>query len=166
MKQSLSDARTAIKSLASMLVLLTVAGGCSSGDATPATQRDPTPFPTPYVIAVTGSDNLWQVRYPNPADVSQPAKEVTGVRNLHVPLGTQVVLALSSTDYVYTLEIPAYDLKEIAVPEHEFRMEFLPRSAGRLELLGEHLCGDPFSEIPGELVISPPDEFRSWLEMQ
>jgi heme/copper-type cytochrome/quinol oxidase subunit 2 len=114
------------------------------------------------VIEVTGSNNLWQVRYPAPAD-GRLAKHVHDVRNIHVPLGTQVILALSSQDYVYTLAIPDYGLKEIAVPEHEFRMEFRPRAAGRLELVGEHFCGDPFSGISGHLVIEPQDRFLAWL---
>jgi heme/copper-type cytochrome/quinol oxidase subunit 2 len=42
-------------------------------------------------------------------------------------------------------------------------MEFQARAAGRLELVGEHLCGDPFSEIPGQLVIQPQDRFCAWL---
>jgi heme/copper-type cytochrome/quinol oxidase subunit 2 len=121
------------------------------------------PFPARYVIEVTGSNNLWHVRYPDPADRTRPAKLMKGVRNIRVPLGTRVVLLLKSRDYLYTLAIPDYGLKEIAVPGCEFRMELRPRAAGRLELIGEHLCGDPFAEISGQLVVEPQDRFRSWL---
>jgi cytochrome c oxidase subunit 2 len=88
---------------------------------------------------------------------------VADARDIRVPMGRRVVLVLRSEDYLYTLAIPEYGLKEIAVPECEFRLEFRPRSTGRVDLFGEHLCGDPFAEITGKLVIEPPERFRAWL---
>lgn len=150
---------TAVSAAACLLM----AAACSSDSASPrATPNPKVPFPGTYVIEVTGSDRRWQVHYPGLAP-ARPGKRVSGARNIHVPLGTRVVLLLKSRDYVYTLAIPDFGLKEIAVPQHEFQLEFRPKQAGRVELVGEHLCGDPFTELDGELVIVPQERFRDWL---
>lgn len=85
--------------------------------------------------------------------------------DVHVPLQTDVVFVLNSKDYVYTLAIPQCGLKEIAVPELEFRMKFNLANAGKFDLVGDELCGDPFHEQrQGHLIVEPVDKFCSWLE--
>lgn len=89
--------------------------------------------------------------------------EARMIRNIHVPLGTKIVFVLKSTDYVYVLSLPQYRLKEIAVPNLEFRMEFRPEEPGRFALVSEPLCGDPNIEMKGQLIVEARDRFVEWL---
>jgi cytochrome c oxidase subunit 2 len=122
--------------------------------------------PVPFCVELTGNNFAWDVRYPDAEGQQAAGRLVPNGRDVHVPLDTPVVLILRSTDYVYTLEIPEYGLKQIAVPELEFRVEFRPGAVGRLELLGEHLCGQPEKDIEGELIVEPPDRMGTWLTDQ
>jgi len=118
----------------------------------------------PYCIEIRGSDYRWHVRYPdNGGCVDEEGRESIE-RDVHVPAQTDVVLVLKSDDYVYTLALPTFGLKEIAVPNLEFRMAFRPPDAGRFPLLGDQLCGDLHPELQGDLVVEPPDHFRKWLK--
>jgi len=112
------------------------------------------PISEPYRIEVTGNDHRWEVRYPG---------AVRTGRSGHVPVATHVIFVLKSKDYVYTLGIPQYGLKEIAVPDLEFQMEFRPSAAGRFSLLGQELCGDPDGDFQGQLIVEPRDQFARWL---
>jgi len=129
----------------------------------------PTSSPTirePYCIEITGSNYRWHVRYPNSEGQFEEQGDGPIARDVHVPLQTDVVLVLKSDDYVYTLALPKYGLKEIAVPKLEFRMAFHSPDEGRFPLLGDQLCGDPHPELQGNLVVEPRDRFLMWLKDQ
>lgn len=142
-----------------------MAGGCSpAGVVAPEGDAPPPPVPDPYIVELKGVDNEWQVHYPDAAGRLAAGKVVPGGHAVHVPLDTSVVLVLRSTDYVYTLTVPQYGLKEIAVPDLEFRMEFRPAELGRFELVGSHLCGPAASKMKGQLVVEQREEVRAWLQ--
>ncbi|MCY2967226.1 MAG: hypothetical protein NT069_26925 [Planctomycetota bacterium] len=152
------------------LLLATVVGCSPAVDSTPErVNRDPiaqcasADGETPYEIAITGSEDRWQVRYPG---MEQPlvttGDAMTGLQ-LHVPVARPIVLILNSTDYVYTLELPDWKIKEIAVPKLEFRMEFRADDTGRFELVGDHLCRAEVQELRGTLVVESPSELIRWL---
>lgn len=46
----------------------------------------------PYHVEVTGHDYRWHVRYLNSTDRTETEKDWLPVRNIHVPLDTDVVL--------------------------------------------------------------------------
>ncbi len=153
--------------VAMMLILATT--GCSQA-TTPlasdgrATAGEVPTLPEPYHIEITGGNRQWHVRYPDETGrLATKEKEFIG-RSIPVPRDTKVVLVLKSTDFLYTFAIPQFGLKEIAVPDLEFQLEFRSENAGRIEFVGEHLCGDPQSEMSGTLVVEPLDRFLAWLE--
>ena len=82
---------------------------------------------------------------------------------LHVPAGRPVILRLHSTDYVYTLELPDWELKELAVPKLQFDLRFQTEAPGRFELVGDHLCGGVVETLQGALVVEPAPQLCRWL---
>lgn len=120
-------------------------------------------IPNPYVLEITCNKKNWSVRYPDEA--GRPTGKGTALSascEIHAPLGRKLVLLLKSSDYVYAMAIPQTQLKEIAVPGLEFRIEFEPTKAATLELVAEQLCGEPDSAVAGRLVIEPPRRFLQW----
>jgi heme/copper-type cytochrome/quinol oxidase subunit 2 len=134
-------------------------GGCDQN------KIEPTAIPNPFVLEITGSNKSWSAKYPDVGDKNS-GKVVPAARGLHLPLGTKIVLVLKSTDYVYTFAIPQQGLKEIAVPALEFRMGIRPTKARQLELVGEGLCGDPHTEVPGRLIFDSQARFLKWQRSQ
>lgn len=149
-------------------VLLCLAGGCpSQNDSTRHVQENATvaitSIPNPLVIQLTGTEHRWRAEYPKIGGVIPVIGELQGEGPLHLPLDTEVVLILKSTDYIYALAIPELGLKEIAVPDLEFRMTFQPTSIGQHSLIGEELCGLPGSDRSGRLVVESRQQFLDWL---
>lgn len=156
--------------LQAVMALALVTAGCSQA-TTPGTPESRAnagevapSLSEPYHIELTGGNRQWHVRYSDETGrLATKEKELIG-RSIPVPRDTKVVLVLKSTDFLYTFAIPQFGLKEIAVPDLEFQLEFRSEDAGRIEFVGEHLCGDPQSEMSGTLVVEPLDRFLAWLE--
>ncbi|MFM8285529.1 MAG: hypothetical protein ACKOGA_02235 [Planctomycetaceae bacterium] len=120
----------------------------------------------PYEIEIVGSEDRWLVRYPGQAEpVETAGEELLGLQ-LHVPAERAVRLALRSTDYIYTLELPAYQMKEIAVPKLVFYLDFPSGPPARTPLVGDHLCRGVVEELQGTLIVEPVPELLRWLRSQ
>ena len=85
--------------------------------------------------------------------------------DLHLPLDRDVVLVVTSDDNVYTLSIPALQLRRIAVPELTYTLEFHTTTLGSFDVVMDPMCGARFfQEGPmGRLTIQPRGEFEAWL---
>jgi heme/copper-type cytochrome/quinol oxidase subunit 2 len=125
----------------------------------------------PLRIQLTGTEHRWKVEYlagdplSNHTVVADGDDAPAGY-DVHVPVGSNVVLVLRSNDFIYTLEIPELGLKEIAVPALEFRMTFCLEQAGTFSLVGEELCEAPEGLGMGRLVVEPRADFLTWLRSQ
>lgn len=123
-------------------------------------------IPNPYLLEITGSNKSWSARYPALAGGQDGEKVIPASKGIHLPLGTEVILVLHSTDYVYTFSVPQQGLKELAVPGLEFRLPLRPTKDQLLELVGEGLCGDPHTEVPAKLFFESPRQFLKWKRIQ
>ena len=88
-------------------------------------------IPEPLCIRPTGTEHRWRAEYPAADGTFSRSAPWFIDPDLHVPVGTSVVFILKSNDYIYTLAIPEFGVKEIAVPELEFRMAFRPMHVGK-----------------------------------
>ncbi|MBX3444322.1 MAG: hypothetical protein KF774_18105 [Planctomyces sp.] len=124
----------------------------------PVPARRKIELPEPFRIEITGAGKQWQVRYPDLDLLGGPDAAIIQ-QDIPVPGDRELQFVLKSEDYVYTLEIPAHQKKEIAVPTLEFRMTLEPQEPGTLEYVGEPMCNDPHSPMNGRLIIESADRF-------
>ncbi len=117
----------------------------------------------PYRIELTGTDHRWRMEYSGIQGAALKPMFLETGSDLYVPVGTRILLALQSTDYIYTLAVPDFGIKEIAVPRLEFTMEFLPTELGKHELVGDELCGGLRGKAPGRLIVEPVSNFQDRL---
>lgn len=115
---------------------LCVGGACSEHEV-----RDPFHLGDPVQVEITGADYRWLIRYAGPDGRLGTADDRAGEGDLHLPLGYRCDITLLSHDYVYTLELPAWGTKQIAVPDMAFEMEVVPANVGRSPLRGDEMCG-------------------------
>ena len=125
--------------------------------------EEPAPS-APLLIEVTGDDFNWYHRYPGTDGELRTEDDVVAIRNVHVPVNTKTTLELHSKDYVYTFALPHLGLKEIAVPDMTFSLEFEEDTPGTYELRGDQLCGYSHPDLIGKLVVETQQDFVSWLE--
>jgi heme/copper-type cytochrome/quinol oxidase subunit 2 len=150
-----------------ILLWCCLAGGCESRDsANTSTSHKDSEAAQQIVdsvyIQLTGTEHRWKAEYlATDSGLSECVLRPLDM-NLHVPVGASVVFILKSSDYVYTLAIPAFGLKEIAVPDLEFRMAFRPMRMGLFPFVGEELCGAPGQVGPGQLIVESLADYQAW----
>ena len=115
------------------------------------------------VVRMTGDDYRWTVRYPGLDRRLDTDDDVLGTQDLNVPEGTEVRVLLESGDYVYTIAVPEFDLKEIAVPDMAFELRLPASEPGSFQLIGDHLCGYDHPELIGTLVVQTRTDYERWM---
>jgi cytochrome c oxidase subunit II len=88
-------------------------------------------------------------------------------REVHVPLGAEVRLTLTSRDYISDFTLPQLGLRDFAAPDLPSEFRFRADRAGRYDVRGDELCGRPHSErTRGVLVVEDAASFRAWIRKQ
>jgi len=85
---------------------------------------------------------------------------------LTVPLGKPVKLLLSSQDVIHSFYIPAFRMKQDAVPGMENTLWFQADVAGDYEAFCAEYCGRQHSKMLTTIHVVPEEEFATWLESQ
>jgi len=115
-------------------------------------------------VDVVGHDFRWSYRLPGEDGVLGTPDDLRASGPLHLPVGADIELRLTSRDPVYQLELPHLGLKEIAVPELTFSMEFSTDREGSFELRGDEFCGYSHPSLITTLVVESQAEFHDWLD--
>jgi cytochrome c oxidase subunit 2 len=105
-------------------------------------------------IEVVGRQWMWKVQHSN------GRREIN---ELHVPVGQPVKLTLASQDVIHSFFIPAFRVKQDAVPGRYTTMWFEATKPGVHHLFCAEYCGAQHSGMVGRVVVMEPDEFERWL---
>ncbi len=120
--------------------------------------------PGPLRIQITGEEYIWQFRYPGPDGALQTADDIVKPgKELHLPLGIEIELELTSRDYIYTFALPHLDLHQVAVPDLTFALVFTPQTTGVFAFVGDQMCGFEHESLNGRVVVESPAAFVDWL---
>jgi len=82
--------------------------------------------------------------------------------DLVVQQGMPVKLLLHSADVIHGFFIPAYRVKEDAVPGRENHLWFLPDTEGTFDIMCTVYCGEQHAFMRTKLRVLPDAEFRKW----
>jgi cytochrome c oxidase subunit 2 len=110
--------------------------------------------PDAMTIKVTARMWKWSFEYEN-------KKQTDSL--LYVPLNKPVKLEISSIDVNHSLYIPAYRVKEDAVPGRINYLWFLPNELGEYEILCAEYCGLSHAYMQGRVIVLTENEFNKWL---
>lgn len=105
-------------------------------------------------IYVTGKQWMWKIQHPN------GQREIN---ELHVPVGEDVVLNLTSEDVIHSFFVPAFRTKRDAVPGRYNRMWFRATKTGEFHLFCTEYCGTDHSRMIGTVYVQTPQEHMEWL---
>jgi len=81
---------------------------------------------------------------------------------LKVPVNRPVKLAITSADVLHSLSIPAFRVKEDAVPGRENYLWFQPEVAGSYDLFCTEYCGMGHSAMITKVEVIPQQDFNAW----
>jgi len=105
-------------------------------------------------INVVGRQWMWDVRHEN------GRREFNEV---HVPLGEDVRVILSSEDVIHSFFIPAFRVKQDAVPGRQVSIWFHATKTGTFHLFCAEYCGTAHSGMVGDIVVMSPEAYADWL---
>jgi cytochrome c oxidase subunit 2 len=108
-------------------------------------------------VYVTGKQWMWKFAYPQGASSA-------GI--LYVPEHKPVRLVLTSRDVIHSLFVPAFRLKQDAVPGRFTSTWFEAAHPGRYDILCAEFCGTGHSRMWGEVVVLSAAGFETWLSGQ
>ena len=109
-----------------------------------------------HILAV-GKQWMWKFQHPG------GQREID---DLHVPVGQPVVVELASEDVIHSLFIPAFRVKQDAVPGMSTSLWFTATAPGTYHLFCSEFCGTAHSAMEGSLVAMLPQDYAAWLNSQ
>jgi cytochrome c oxidase subunit II len=108
-----------------------------------------------YQIQATGVKWKWTFRYPTGAESDV----------LHVPMGEPVEILISSRDVLHSVFIPAFRVKQDAVPGRYTKLWFEATMPGTFPLYCTEYCGKDHSQMNTTTVVHEDRaEFEEWLK--
>ena len=89
-----------------------------------------------------------------------------GIKNtqLRVPVGKPVKLLLISQDVIHGFYIPAFRIKQDAVPGMTNYLWFQPTQAGTFDVMCSQYCGLEHAHMLTKILVLPEEDFTKWYQ--
>jgi cytochrome c oxidase subunit 2 len=104
-------------------------------------------------IDVVGKQWMWKIQH------ADGQREIDA---LHIPVGQDVTITLSSEDVVHSFYVPAFRIKHDAVPGTYNSFWFRAVKAGTYPLFCSQYCGKDHSLMIGQVIAMAPKDFATW----
>jgi cytochrome c oxidase subunit II len=104
-----------------------------------------------YVVA---KQWMWKLEH------EQGQKEIN---ELHVPVGRDVKLIMTSQDVIHSFYVPAFRIKQDVVPGRYTTAWFRATRPGVYHLFCAEYCGTAHSGMIGQVVVLEPAQYQAWL---
>lgn len=105
-------------------------------------------------VFVVGRQWMWKIQH------LEGRREIN---ELHVPVGRPIKLILTSEDVIHSFYIPAFRIKQDAVPGRYTEEWFQATAPGTYHLFCAEYCGTEHSGMIGRIVVMEPAEYQAWL---
>jgi cytochrome c oxidase subunit II len=114
--------------------------------------------PGALVIEVVGHQWWWEVRYPD--------EGVTTANELHIPVGREVAVQLTSADVIHSFWVPRLAGKLDLLPDGVNTLVFQADEPGEHHSECAEFCGLQHAQMGLVVVAEPADRFESWVSAQ
>jgi len=104
-----------------------------------------------YVVA---KQWMWKVQH------EEGQREINA---LHIPVGRDVKLVMTSQDVIHSFYIPAFRIKQDVLPGRYTTAWFRATKPGTYQLFCAQYCGTSHSGMIGQIVVMEPADYESWL---
>ncbi len=123
-------------------------------------RADAAPGPNAPVlnVDVTGEQWSWNFTYPQYGNAQSAY--------LEVPVNRPILFTISSIDVVHSFSVPAWALKEDAVPGQFTYIRATPDRQGSFDLACYELCGLFHSYMQSYAAVVPASTFATWVRKQ
>ena len=85
------------------------------------------------------------------------------INALHIPVGRDVKMIMSSQDVIHSFYVPAFRIKQDVLPGRYTTTWFRPTKVGTYHLFCAEYCGTQHSGMIGEVVVMEATAYQAWL---
>jgi cytochrome c oxidase subunit 2 len=105
-------------------------------------------------LYATGKQWMWKFQHP---------EGVREINELHVPLGQNVKITMSSEDVIHSLFMPSFRVKMDVVPGRYTQLWFRATQTGSFHIFCTEYCGTQHSGMIGTVTVMEPGDYEAWL---
>jgi cytochrome c oxidase subunit 2 len=85
------------------------------------------------------------------------------INELHVPVGRDVKMIMTSQDVIHSFYVPAFRIKQDLIPGRYTTAWFRATRPGTYHLFCAEYCGTQHSGMIGQVVVMEPAQYQAWL---
>jgi len=119
--------------------------------------------PAQETVRVVAQQWAWSFDHPGPDGQLDTADDIRLVDELHVEQGKLYHAKLVSRDVVHSFSVPAFRLKQDAIPGRVITAWFKPIRSGTYDIQCAEICGVGHALMPARVVIETPTQHAAWL---
>ncbi|TBR23507.1 cytochrome c oxidase subunit II [bacterium] len=129
-----------------------------------------------FGLAAYGSEEFLHLRHDSRADLDVQVKAAqwsweffypsqnVNAAELILPLGKRARISITSEDVVHSFWVPAFRLKQDALPGRVTTLYVTPTVKGEYDVVCAELCGLDHSVMRGKVLVVDPEEFEGKLK--
>ena len=106
----------------------------------------------------------WSFVHPGPDNVLDTADDITTVNELHVAKDTLYHYKLEAKDVLHNFSVPAFRLKQDAIPGRVITGWFEPTMAGTFDIQCAEICGIGHGLMPGKVHVQDAATHTAWMQ--
>lgn len=106
------------------------------------------------VVTANGVMWAWSFTYPNGHTDT----------TLRLPVNQPVKVVTHSVDVIHSFYVPAFRVKQDAVPNHSNHIFFTPQRVGKYDVFCAEYCGKMHSHMHADVVVQSKEEFDAWYQ--
>ncbi|HEU6448092.1 MAG TPA: cytochrome c oxidase subunit II [Verrucomicrobiae bacterium] len=112
------------------------------------------PPPDTLQINVIGKQWMWKIQH---------QEGISEINELHLPVDRAIKITLGSEDVIHSLFIPAFRIKQDAVPGRFTTEWFQPDRIGQYHFFCSEYCGANHAEMQGTVYVMSQRDYQNWL---
>jgi cytochrome c oxidase subunit 2 len=116
--------------------------------------------PEAMVVKVTGLQWSWTFEYPPVNGLAVISDE------LHLPVGKQVLLRMTSNDVIHSFWVPEFRVKQDLVPGRITELRITPTLEGNYMVRCAELCGTSHAYMEKPVFVTSQADYDAWLSEQ
>lgn len=110
--------------------------------------------PADVVVDITGIQYGWLINYPESGVLAG---------ELHVPVNKDIQINLSAQDVIHAFWIPAFRLKQDAIPGKDTQLRFVATKTGEYPVYCAELCGAYHGAMRTQVIVETQEEYEAWI---
>lgn len=115
------------------------------------------------VIRITGQQWAWTFQHPGADNELDTPDDIFTVDDLHVENGKVYHFKLEATDVLHSFSVPAWRIKQDAIPGRSITGWFQPTATGTFEVQCAEICGFGHGVMLAEVTVEDADAHAAWI---